>query len=57
MPNVHWIQLLNTEELMIFLVIHDSKLSIFGTAGQTKQDIWRRHYGLCEIINHQLLNI
>lgn len=41
-------QLLNCEYLLVVLLFYDSKFNIFkfGTLGQTKQVIRRRHFGL-----------
>lgn len=52
--NTCWFQLLWSEDLMVFFVVHANKLNIsrLWSVGWTKQDIWRHELRLWEIITH-----
>lgn len=49
MPNSLWLQLLKCNDFMLFFVIYDSKLNVFGfgTIGRINQDVWVNLFG-CE---------
>lgn len=51
MPNILWFQLLNSEDLLLFPIVYQSKLNIFGfwTFDCAKQDIGRHPVRFWEV--------